>query len=85
MQRPMAPEIRTFKLFLVVAEGWGVRGCDCVAKAKPQGDRVLKVWTFIEGRLMQGREGFFPHEDFKTIKVISVLDRAVLLLCGQRI
>lgn len=36
---------------------------------------------------MQGREGFFPlpMKNFKTIKVIGVLDRAVLLLCGQRI
>lgn len=36
---------------------------------------------------MQGHEGFFPlpMKNFKKIKVISVLDRAVLLLCGQGI
>lgn len=60
MQRPMAPEKLEHSELFVVAEGWGVRGCDYVAKAKSQGDRVLKVWTFIEGRLMRGHEGFFP-------------------------
>lgn len=49
MQTPMAPEKLEHSELFVVAEGWGVRGCDSVAKAKSQGDRVLKVWTFIEG------------------------------------
>ena len=36
---------------------------------------------------MHRHEGFFPlpMKNFKTIKVISVLDRAALLLCGQGI
>lgn len=49
MQTPTAPEKLEHSELFVVAEGWGVRGCDSVAKAKSQGDRVLKVWTFIEG------------------------------------
>lgn len=44
MQRSMAP-----KKLELLAEGWGIKGCDSVAKAKSQGDRVLKAWTLSRG------------------------------------
>lgn len=49
MQRPMAPEKLEHSELFLVAEGWGIEGCDCVAKAKSQGDRVLKAWTLSRG------------------------------------
>ena len=45
----MAPEKLEHSELFLVAEGWGIEGCDCVAKAKSQGDRVLKAWTLSRG------------------------------------
>lgn len=58
MQRPTAPEKLEYSQLFFVADGWGVRGCDYVAGAKSQGDRVLKEFgLYLESR---EHEGFFP-------------------------